>query len=328
MKTDMRLGAHVRSFFHDYLSVQRAVSPNTIQSYRDALRLFLAYAAELLDKPVLDLNVDELTSDVVLGFLDHLERARGNSASTRNARLAALHVFFRHVASRDPLCFAMCQRIVAIPAKRTAKPAVEYLERDELDAVLQHIDRHTPAGRRDYALISVMYQTGARVQEVLDLRAVDLHLDRPAQVRLWGKGRKERFVPLWPQTATVLRELLEERRVDPRCAEPVFVNARGRPLTRWGARYILNKHSKAAASAGSTISRKRVHPHILRHTSAVHMLQAGVDPNTIRDMLGHANAETTWRYARINMEMKRKAIEASAPAKGEAFDAPWVHPSL
>jgi site-specific recombinase XerD len=313
MTSDNRLSRHVHSFFHDYLTTQRNVSPHTVFSYRDTLKLFLSFASEQLSTPVVDLSLDALTPDLVLTFLNHLETERSNTAATRNVRLAALHVFFRYVGAHDPLSLENCQRIVSIPKKRTTNPAIDYLEREELDDVLTRIDRHTPAGRRDYAMLAFTYQTGARVQEVVGLRACDLQLDSLRQVRIWGKGRKERVLPLWKQTAALLRALLEERNVDPRSSQLVFINMRGRPMTRWGFRHILRKYVSAAKREASSVAHKRVHPHSLRHTLAMHMLQAGADPNAIRIVLGHASSETTWRYARINIEMKRKAIESHKP---------------
>lgn len=313
MSLDNRLGNHLHSFFHDYLASQRGVSPHTIMSYRDSIKLFFCFAGTQLKKPIADLIIDELTADVVLAFLDHLEEKRGNSIPTRNSRLAALRVFFRHVATRDPQSFGLCQRILGIPAKRAPKPLVDYLEREELEAIINSINHSSPEGRRDYALLSFAYQTGARVQEIVNVRACDIQLELPARVRIWGKGRKERLLPLWNRTADLLRTWFEERNVDPRSAMPVFINMRGRPLTRWGVRYILQKYVRLAAIGGSMVASKRVHPHMLRHTAAVHMLHAGAEPNAIRDILGHASAETTWRYARISMEMKRKAIESCSP---------------
>lgn len=312
MTPDNRLSRHVHGFFHEYLTTQRNVSPNTVFSYRDTLKLFLSYASKQLSVPVVDLTIDVLTPGLVLGFLNHLETERSNTAATRNVRLAALHVFFRYVGAHDPLSFDNCQRIVSIPTKRTTAPATDYLEREEIEGVLSRIDRRTPAGRRDYAMLALTYQTGVRVQEVIGVRACDLQLESLPQVRIWGKGRKERVLPLWNQTAALLLALLAERNVDPRSPQLVFVNMRGRPLTRWGFRHILRKYVSAAKQDG-IMAQKRVHPHSLRHTLAMHMLQAGADPNAIRDVLGHASSETTWRYARINIEMKRKAIESHKP---------------
>lgn len=322
MKSDDRLCRHVHSFFHDYLTAQRNTSPNTLLSYRDTIKLFLSFAAHHLSICVVDLSLDHLTSELVLTFLQHLEEDRGNSIATRNVRLAALHVFFRHVGAHDPLSLRQCQQIISIPAKRGATKTVDYLEREELEAILSQIDRTRPDGRRDYAMLTFTYQTGARVQEVMGLRASDLQLDAPGKARLWGKGRKERILPLWEQTTTLLRGLIEERGLDPRGSELIFVNMQGRPMTRWGFRHVLRKYVRCAARGHQPGTTKHVHPHMLRHTAAVHMLQAGVDPNVIRDVLGHASSATTWGYARINIETKRKAIESYAPAKNEA-PPPW-----
>ena len=313
MNTNDSLSRHVHSFFQDYLARQRDLSPNTILSYRDALKLFLQFASTRLARPVVDLSMDQLEVDLVLVFLDHLEHGRKNSAATRNARLAALHTFFRYVGGQDPLLLDQCRRIVGIPLKRVPTPVVGYLEQEELEAVLHAIDRSTPGGRRDFTLLSLAYQTGARVQELLSLRACDLQLTPPAWVRLLGKGRKERVIPLWNQTADLLRALLAERAIAADSGAYVFANLRGQPLTRWGFRHLLQKHVRGAAARCPGVAGKRVHPHMLRHTTAVHMLQAGTDPNSIRDFLGHASSETTWRYARITMQMKRKAAEAIAP---------------
>ena len=307
------LGDHLHAFFHDYLTAQRQVSRHTVMSYRDGLKLLLGFAGSHLGKAVTDLALGDLTVQVVLAFLAHLEQARKNTVSTRNIRLAALHVFFRFVAARDPGALAECQRILGIPLKHAPHPAVDYLEREEMEALLTPVDRSARGGRRDYTLLCFAYQTGARVHEIVGVRACDLQLDPPLPVRLWGKGPTARVLPSGTTAAAVVRALLEERNVDPRSPTAVFVNLRGQPLTRWGVRHILAKYVTAAGEAGSTLATKRVHPHTLRHTAAVHMLQAGVDPNTIRDILGHSSSATTWRYARISMEMKRKAIESCAP---------------
>jgi site-specific recombinase XerD len=216
--------------------------------------------------------------------------------------------------------------VLGIPVKRSPKrAAVHYLERDELDALLSHIDRSSPEGRRDYALITFTYQTGARVEEVVSLRANALQLDVLPQVRILGKGRKERVIPLWAKTAALLRAWLEECHVDPRSSSAVFVNLRGKPLTRWGVRYLLKKYARAAQAACPPLADKRIHPHVLRHTAAVHMLDAGADPTAIRDLFGHESEETTWRYTRLRMERKRKTLEACAPPHVDEPSLPIWH---
>jgi len=265
-------------------------------------------------------EVGDLDVDMVLDFLDHLERVRKNSVPTRNARLAAIHVFCRHVAGRDPRHFALCQRVLSIPVKRSARREIHYLEREEMDALLGAIDRGTHRGRRDYALVALVWQTGVRVAEVTGLRANNLQLIPPRHVRIWGKGRKERVVPLWSKTAQILDGWLKERNIEPGSQSPVFVNVHGQPLTRWGVRYLLKKHARAAARTCPSLATKRIHPHVMRHTAAVHMLQAGADATAIRDVLGHESAETTWRYTRIGIEDKRRAVESFelGGAKGDS----------
>lgn len=306
------LARALRGFFADYLPRVRGMSPHTVCSYRDAFLLFLRFLAERRKRPVVRLDIQDIAPDEVLAFLDYLEAERRNSASTRNARLAAIHAFARYVATNHPEHLALCQRILAVPFKRARTRIVEYLEADEMRALLDAPDRTTPDGRRDHALVLALFNTGARVQEILDLRPCDLQLARPLQVRLRGKGRKERVCPLWPQTAETLRALLAEHNIDPMATQPLFRNHRGEPLTRFGVRYILLKYAHGAAMP-TTLRAKRVHPHVVRHTTAVHLLQAGVDLVTISHWLGHASVETTNRYAAVNLETKRAAVAKARP---------------
>jgi site-specific recombinase XerD len=289
------------------------MSPHTVRSYRDAFILLLRFLAARRKRPVVGLDFTDLAPDAVLAFLEHLETDRRNSSVTRNARLAAVHAFARYTATSHPEHLELCQRVLAVPFKRTRQRLVEYLEADEVRALLEAPDRTTPEGRRDYAIVLVLFNTGARVQEILDLRPCDVQPERPFHVRLRGKGRKERVCPLWPQTAETLRALFSERGIDPRATEPVFRNHRGEPLTRFGVRYILRKHARGACSDAATIAKKRVHPHMLRHTTAVHLLQAGVDLVTISHWLGHASVETTNRYAAVDLATKRAAIAKARP---------------
>jgi integrase/recombinase XerD len=306
------LGRALRGFFVDHLPRVRGMSPHTVRSYRDAFVLLLRFLAEHRGRAVVELDVQDLTPDHVLAFLEHLEADRRNSATTRNARLAAIHAFARYVAS-DPEHLELCQRILAVPFKRARQRVVEYLEADEIRALLDAPDRTTPDTRRDHALLLALFNTGARVQEILDVRPCDLQLVRPFQVRLRGKGRKERLCPLWPQTAEALGALLTERGLEPSATQPLFRNHRGEPLTRFGVRYLLRKYAHVAASVAPTLAARRVHPHALRHTTAVHLLQAGVDLVTISHWLGHACIETTNRYAAVDLETKRVALSKARP---------------
>ncbi|MGL4890244.1 MAG: tyrosine-type recombinase/integrase [Billgrantia desiderata] len=303
----------LRGFFTDHLPGVRGLSRHTILSYRDAMILFLRYLAETRGCEVVDLNLSDFQPDEVIAFLEHLESARGNSVATRNARLAALHAFARYAANYAPEHLETCQRLLGVPFKRATHRVVEYLEGEELRALLDAIDRQTPVGCRDYALLLTLLNTGARVQELLDLRPMDLQLERPLQLRLYGKGRKERFCPLWPQTAAALRRLLAEQELTATGTERLFRNRRGGPLTRFGVRYLLRAYAARAQTSVPSLARKRIHPHTLRHTAAVHLLQAGVDIVSISHWLGHASIETTNRYAVIDLETKRDAIERAGP---------------
>jgi integrase/recombinase XerD len=302
----------IERFFAEYLPIQRGMSLHTIRSYRDALLLFLTFTAENCRHPIEKLDLGQFTADTVSQFLTHLESDRGNGISTRNARLAALHTFARFLATQQPERLAEQQRILGVPFKRGARnEPLEYLEQNEIKALLDSIDRSTPTGRRDYALLALMFNTGARVQEILDLTQNDVRSEPPCQVRLRGKGGKTRYCPIWPQTAILLRELAQQ----PPASESdyLFTNRRGQQLTRYGVRYILNKYVTASTPAAPSLKGKRIHPHTLRHTTAIHLLKAGVDFATISQWLGHATLNTTMVYARADLDMKRQALTQVFP---------------
>jgi len=298
----------LRGFFAEHLPQVRGVSPHTVSSYRDAIKLLLRFVAQRRTCPVVALDFCDLTSDDVIAFLEHLEAQRHNCTTTRNTRLAAVHAFARYAAANYPEQMAPCQRILAVPFKRAPRRVIDYLEADEMRAILDAPNRATADGRRDHALMLTLFNTGARVQEILDTCPAHLQLTRPLQIRLFGKGRKERLCPLWPQTAEVLHTLLLERGAHPAATEKLFRNSRGEPLTRFGIRYLLRKHADHAARTVKTLAAKRVHPHMFRHTTAVHLLQAGVDLVTISHWLGHVSIETTHRYAVVDLETKRAAL--------------------
>lgn len=318
------LARALRDYFIDHLPRIRGMSPHTVKSYRDSLALLLRFVAERLERPVAELDLDDLGPEEVVAFLRHLEEGRHNCVATRNVRLAAIHAFVRYVAAGHPERLEQCQRILGIPFKRARSRAIDYLEYDEIQAVLSTVDRTTVDGRRDYALLATMFNTGARVQEILDLRPCDLQLSKPLQVRLVGKGRKERICPLWPQTATLLQSLLPEWGMDLGSTEPLFRNHRGEQLTRFGVRYILAKYCDRAAPSMPSLAAKRLHPHSMRHSTAVHLLKAGVDLTTISHWLGHTSVNTTNRYVTIDLEMKREAIAKAKPLDAGADPvAPW-----
>lgn len=270
------------------------------------------------------LDFEHISPEEIIAFLHHLERQRGNGAATRNARLAAIHSFARFVATNHPEHLDLCQRVMAVPFKRARPRLVEYLESDEMAAILTAPPRTTLDGRRDHALLLTLLNTGARVQELLDLRPADLQLVRPFQVRLRGKGRKERLCPLWPRTAEVLRAFLIDGGVGAGSSGQLFRNHRGDPLTRFGVRYNIQKYTRLASSSATTLAGKRIHPHVVRHTTAVHLLKAGVDLVTISHWLGHANVETTNRYAAVDLDMKRAAVAKARPVgKVDPAVAAW-----
>jgi len=240
------LALALREFFSEFLPRARGLGPCTLLSHRDSLSLLLKFLAGYLGRPVAELGLEAITPEVVMAFLDHLEEGRHNKASTRNVRLAAIHAFVRHVATCRPECLEGCQRILAVPFKRAGARVVDYLEFEEIQAILAVIDQSTLDGRRDFVLLATMFNTGPRVQEILDLRPCDLQLERPFQVRLFGKGRKERVCPLWPQTAHLLKAFLAAIDMEPGSRERLFRNHRGGPLTRFGVRYLLAKHCDQA----------------------------------------------------------------------------------
>lgn len=325
--TDLAIA--LRGFFHNHLPQVMGASAHTIWSYRDSLKLLLTFVARDGRKPE-SLSFDDLSVHRVIDFLSYLETERGNAVSTRNNRLAAIHSFFRYVASVAPDHLELAQRILAIPLKRAGTRVVEYFQFDEFQAVLNRIDLTTECGRRDHALLVFMFNTGARAQEVCDLRGSDLSLAAPLSVRIVGKGRKQRICPIWSVTARQLGELMEEKGIDPREPVPVFTNRRGNPLTRFGIRYILDKRVSDAAASCRTLEGRRLHPHSIRHSTAVHLLKSGVDLASIAAWLGHASVNTTGKYAAIDLDMKREAIARAAPPsdRTEESPRPWHSPDI
>jgi integrase/recombinase XerD len=322
-RSDSLLATALHGFLTDYLPRQRAMSPHTLHSYRDSLKLFLQFVAGKKRDPS-QLTVPQLTHEQVLAFLQHLEAKRHNRVSTRNVRLSAIHCFFRYVGVHHPEHLAQAQRILSVPFKRTALREIEHLEFGEIQSILRSIDRSTRDGRRDYVLLSFMFNTGARVSEAVSVTACDLLLDLPASVHLRGKGRKERTCPLWPETARALREHLEECQIARHEKHGVFRNHRGQPLTRFGVRLILQKHVQATAKHVPSLKRKRLHPHSMRHSTAVHLLRSGVDLSTIANWLGHVSVNTTGRYLTLDLETKREALNKTKPiiSKGKR-SASW-----
>lgn len=313
MATNQHLiGPFVRRFLLEEMMEDRNLSRNTQHSYRDAILLLFGFMAESHGITPTRLAVEQVTPEVLRGFLSHLENERGNSTATRNQRLSALHSLFRFISCKVPELVEQATRIQAIPPRRAVMSTMPYLDKHEIDALLAGPDRERLQGRRDYALLLFLYNTGARASEAAATSIGDLALQVSSpSVRLLGKGRKTRLCPLWPHTVVVLRDLIGLRTEGPRVA-PVFLNVRGQPITRYGIHDVVARTAAKAATITPSLQAKHVSPHTIRHTTAVHLLRAGVDINTIRAWLGHVSLATTNRYAQIDLEMKTAALETCA----------------
>jgi site-specific recombinase XerD len=306
------LGPLVQSFFTDHLPVQKGLRLGSIRSYRDTIRLFLCFASEQRRCSISKLVLQDLSLERVLAFLKHLEQERGNSVRTRNQRRAALNTFFAYLAVRIPEMLAVCQQVAAIPVKRTSLPDTHYLEREELTALFRSLPREGRNALRDRTLLLFLYNTGARVQEVADLRIEHVKLASPAKVHLHGKGDKWRVCPLWDETVKHLRRLLAARHTMP--TDPVFCARRNQPLTRFGIYKIVRRHAASWDTNGS--QPRRICPHLFRHTAAVHLLESGVEVNVIRGWLGHVSLDTTNRYAELTLHAKAEALRTCEIGSG------------
>jgi len=309
-----QLGPLMHSFFVDHLITVKGLRPASVGSYRDTMRLLLRYVADDKGTKITKLGLDDLTFERMVGFLRYLEQDRHNHARTRNQRLAALHTLFDYIASREPEMLAVCQRVAAIPMKRAAPAGTSFLERDEVEALLRAMPREGHLALRDRTLLLFLYNTGARVQEAADLRVEHVQLGKHPLVRLHGKGDKWRTCPLWHQTAEMISELLDSFDSPPAPDAPVF-SAQGQALTRSGIYKIVRRHG---ADFDDTRTKRKVSPHLFRHTAAVHMLEAGVEVNVIRGWLGHADLTTTNRYAEISTRAKVEALRATEPPGSSA----------
>ena len=298
------LPALIQRFFTDRLCTQLEASRHTVAGYRDTFRLLLRYASARRKKPPVNLTVEDIDADLVADFLTHTETARGNSARSRNTRLAAIRSFFRFVAMTDPTWLLHCQRILAMPNKRYVKRAVTFLDADEIAALLTAPDRTTWAGRRDHALLLLAIQTGLRASELVGLKCGDFVQGSGAHIRCMGKGRKERATPLRRETAKLLAAWISNRDR----GGPLFPSIRGERLSRDALEHLVRKHCLTAARTCPSIGSKRVTPHTLRHSTAMDLLHHGVDQAVIALWLGHENVETTQVYIHADMRMKEKAL--------------------
>jgi site-specific recombinase XerD len=303
------LATLITNFFMAHLGRERNVSPHTVLAYRDAFKMLLSFAARFHHRTVDHLALEDLSVEVILEFLNHLEKERGNGVNTRNARLTAIHSFFRYVVSCEPALALLCQRVLSIPYKKTSRRMLGYLTEEEVESLLGHVDRGAMRGERDYVLLALLYDTGARIQELLNLKPSAFRLVSPAFVRVTGKGRKDRLCPLLPQTARLVSRFLTEQGCSPEGDSPCFLNRYGRQLSRHGARYVMKKYLAIAKQELPPLGRPGISPHTMRHAKAMHLLQAGLHPLAIKDILGHKDIKSTEVYVETNLEMRRKALE-------------------
>ena len=316
MKTESSFSELLQTYFTERLMKQRSASPYTIANYRDTFRLLIAFAHRRLKKLPTTLTMHDLDVPFVCQFLDHLEKERGNSPRSRNGRLAAIHSFFTYVALQEPAFGASAQRVLAIKSKRYTKKPVDYLTRAEAEALLAAPNQGTWSGRRDWTLLLLTLQTGLRVSEVVGLRCQDVVFGSGAHVRCTGKGRKTRCIPLRKEIKAALRLWLRERNAQP--TDVLFPSARGKPMSRDGVEYLLAKHVAVARLRCPTLKSKRVSPHILRHTTAMDLLQHGVDRSVIALWLGHESMETTQAYLHASLELKERALAKTEPFSGQS----------
>lgn len=310
-KTNTDLARLLQAFFCQRLIQQRQASPRTVSGYRDAFRLLLRFAEVYAGKPISRLALSDLKAPLILAFLDDLEVQRHNTVRSRNARLAAIRAFLHFAAVEEPTVLPVIQQVLAIPMKRFDRPLVGFLSRAEMEAILQAPDSHTWSGRRDRALLTTLYNTGARVSEIVAVRRMDLECEHGLALHLHGKGRKERVVPLWKRTSRLLRDW--SSRIGPEPQQPLFPNRYNQTMTRSGVASRLHEATLSATPSCPSLSGKRVSPHLVRHTTAMHLLQAGVDITVIALWLGHESVETTHQYLEADLKMKEHALAALQP---------------
>lgn len=305
----------LQCYFCSYLINQRHLSQHTVHSYRDTFKLLLPFVATEQNKAVSSLSLTDIDAEVILSFLQYLEQKRDCKTQTRNVRLSAIRSFFNYVAVKEPQRLADIQRVLAIPDKRTDRFVFEYLEKREIEALLATQDMKTWTGQRDHIMLLTLYNTGARVSEIAKLQVKDIDLNRQQAIHLHGKGRKERIIPLWHQTITELKKWLVNLPDSP--DTPLFPNRNGSQISRFGIRQRLDCTVSKAITACPSLKGKKINPHCIRHSTAMHLLQSGVDLTVIALWLGHEKIETTHQYMEANLEMKRQALEKSPEVNSE-----------
>jgi integrase/recombinase XerD len=314
--TPVRLGALLQQFFLERLLQQRRASTRTVNAYRDSFRRLLAFAQQRLGKPPSDLALEDLNAAFVLAFLQHLEKDRHNSIRSRNARFAAIRSFMHYVALKEPAAVALSQAVLAIPMKRFERPLIGFLSHEHMQAILQAPEAATWSGQRDRVMLATLYNTGARVSELIGMRIADLSFETGPAIHIRGKGRKERQVPLWPATARQLRAWLRQYPRDSQ--QPLFINRRGGALTRIGITERLQLAARHAATKYPQLATRCISPHLVRHSLAMHMLQSGVDITVIALWLGHESPTTTHMYVEADLQMKQRALKTLQAPKRTA----------
>lgn len=325
MSNPTDFAVHLTAFLGAYLPGQVGASTNTVKSYRDTFTLFIKYCKSEHSLPAERIQIKNCTRPLIESFLAWLESDRECSISTRNQRLAGLHSFFKYLQTEEPVHMLQCQQVLAIRVKKHPRPSVNYLSLDGIKVLFDSINACSEGGRRDLVLLTLLYDTGARVQEVADVRMADVRLEAPPTIRLTGKGNKTRIVPLVQQVAALLKNYMKERHSpgSERFHSPLFYNRQGRKLTRSGISYILGKYVDLARQTHPELIPEIITPHCLRHSKAMHLLQAGVNLIYVRDLLGHADIQTTEIYARADTEMKRKALETAYHEVGPSSLPIW-----
>ena len=313
MKPSRSLSSLIQQFFAEYLLTQRQVSPHTTASYRDSFSQLLQYAQEQYSQPASSIELEDLNARFVANFLTHLEKDRGICIRSRNQRLAAIHSFFHYIALYVPEKMELISQVLAIPVKRYQRKIITYLNHDEIECLLRTPDQNTWIGRRDHAVLMLMIQTGLRVSETTKLCCQDLVLTSGPHIRCTGKGRKERCTPLLKQMVKVLKSWLTEN--DFKQADPLFPSVNGGSMSSDAVQYLVGKHAAIAAKKCSSLTSKRVSPHVLRHTAAMELLQAGIDHAMIALWLGHESVETTQIYLEADLTLKEKLLESFTPVR-------------
>jgi integrase/recombinase XerD len=323
MNEQSLIGSWVRRFLLEHLVSERNLARNTRLSYRDALSLLLPFVSEKQHKPVDRLSVTDLTADLVRSFLSNLETSRHSSIATRNQRLAAVHSLAAFIGAHSPEHIQWCAQVRAVPFKKTTRAVIGYLDKPEMDALLSGPDQRTSLGRRDHALLLFLYNSGARADEAARLTIGDVNLPS-SSVRIVGKGGKQRHCPLWRLTVEEFTTLIGQRDESDR----VFLNRYGQPMTRFGIHTLVERYAEKAQRVVPSMAKKRVSPHTIRHSTACHLLRAGVDINTIRGWLGHVSVDTTNVYAEIDLEMKANALAKCEVHPSGKTRGRWHQPAL